>query len=331
MEKVDITIIGAGVIGLAVSASVSGQGRSVYVLEKNSSFGRETSSRNSEVLHAGIYYPPNSLKAKTCVEGNRLIYDICERENIACRRIGKLIVACEKDEVKEIEHLFQNGRRNGVLGLRILSEREIKAMEPNVRACAALYSPNTGIVDSHNLMRSLYLKAKAKGAEFVFHTEARQIEKQKEGYQVTVRDADGTDFSFFTRLLINCAGLNSDLIAQLTGIDIEKAGYTLNLCKGQYFRVGTGKSNLVKHLIYPVPGEKDISLGIHAVFDLAGALRFGPDVQYIDRSEINYDVNNAKREEFHYSINRYLPFIEKDDLIADTSGIRAALQGQKDL
>ena len=330
MEKVDITIIGAGIIGLAVSASVSRPGRAVYILEKNMSFGQEASSRNSEVIHAGIYYPKTSLKAKTCVEGNRLIYEICQRGNILYKKAGKLIVAGEKEELRKLEHLLQNGQQNGISGLRILTAKEVKYMEPNIRALAALYSPDTGIVDSHNLMRHFFQKAKGRGAEFVFRTEVTQIRKQDRGFGVTVGDVDGTDFSFFTRILINCAGLNSDIIAELAGIDIKKEDYNLKFCKGEYFRVSADKSRLIKHLVYPVPNEKEVSLGIHATPDLGAGLRLGPDAQYVERSKANYDIDDSKKEQFSLAVNRFLPFIESADLAADTAGIRAKLQGPQD-
>ena len=327
MEKVDITIIGAGVVGLAISAAVSKNNRAVYALEKNANFGQEASSRNSEVIHAGIYYPEGSLKATACVEGNHRLYEICARENIPHKKLGKLIVAVEQEEVKHLEQLLRNGKVNGVAGLRILNGKEIKELEPRARARAALYSPNTGIIDSHNLMRHFFQKAKAQGVEFVFQTEAKQIHRQNSGYQLEVGEANGANFSFQSRILINCAGLNSDMIAQSAGIDIKQAGYFLKFCKGEYFRVAGSKCRLIEHLIYPVPDEKERSLGIHATPDLGGGLRLGPDAQYIKRDEADYDVDNAKKGEFSHAVSRFLPFIETDDLSADTAGIRAKLQG----
>ena len=329
MEKTDITIIGAGIIGLAVSAYVTKANRSVYILEKNRSFGEETSSRNSEVIHAGIYYPQGSLKAKTCVEGGRSIYEICDKENILCKRTGKLIVACAKDEIEELKRLQHNGQQNGVAGLEIITKKELKNIEPNVQAEAALFSPNTGIVDTHNLMRYFFLKAKAQGAEFVFQTEVEKIVRQNNGFELTVRDADGADFSFFSRCIINCAGLNSDTIAELCGIDIKKADYILKFCKGEYFRVGNNKSHLVKHLIYPVPDPKRISLGIHATPDLGGGLRLGPDAQYIERNKADYSIEETKKKDFSQAVKRFLPAITADDLMADIAGIRPKLQGQE--
>ena len=327
MEKVDITIIGAGIIGLSLSASLAESAQAVYVLEKNSAFGQESSSRNSEVLHAGLYYPPDSLKAATCVEGNRMAYQICNSHNIPCKKVGKLIVACSQQELTGLDQLLQNGQRCGVPGLKLLSQKEIKQLEPKVKAEAALYSPSTGIVDSHNLMYHFSRQAKAAGVEFAFQTEVQEIDKGKGGYQLTVRDPDGSEFSFFTRILINCAGLNSDLIAKRAGIDINQEGYTLKFCKGEYFRVTGNKSGLITHLVYPVPDDQGISLGIHATPDLGGGLRLGPDAEYIDRAKADYEIDPGKKEIFAQEVSRFLPFITADDLSADTCGIRPKLQG----
>lgn len=330
MEQADISIIGAGIIGLAISAFVSKEDRPVYVLERNDSFGQEASSRNSEVIHAGIYYPQDSLKAKACVEGNRLTYEICQNNKIPYKKLGKLIVACEKGEIRRLEQLLVNGQKNGVFGLKIISQAEVKNIEPEIRAQAALYSPTTGIVDSHSLMQYFLQKAKTQGAEFVFQTEVSKIKRLNGGYEVEVHDADGTDFCFFTRVLINCAGLNSDLIAESVGIDIEKEDYQLKPCKGEYLRVSSNKSRLVRHLIYPEPDENEISLGIHATPDLGEGLRLGPDAQYIKKEEINYNLDNAKRQKFCQAVNRFLPFIKLEDLASDTVGIRAKLQGPRE-
>lgn len=330
MEKIETTIIGAGIVGLAVSAAVAKPERTVYVLEKNLAFGQETSSRNSEVIHAGLYYPRASLKALGCVEGNRLIYELCAKNNISCQRTGKLVVANEPQEMEELNVLFNTGQGNGAKDLAMLKASEIKKLEPNIQAKAALHSPNTGIVDSHNLMRCFFQKAKAQGAQFVFGATLTKIEKQKDGYQLTVRDADGSDFSFWTRIVINCAGLNSDLIAAKAGIDIQAADYVLKFCKGEYFRVASSKSRLIKRLVYPVPEKKEISLGIHATPDLGGGLRLGPDAQYIARDQANYELNQSKKDYFAQAARRFLPFVESADLSADTAGIRPKLQGPDD-
>lgn len=324
LYEVDITIIGAGVIGLAIAAQVAGNNREVYVVEKNETFGKETSSRNSEVIHAGIYYPAGSLKAKACVEGNARLYQLCEEYGIGCRKVGKLIVATTVDEVSELEALLERGKGNGVKDLRMLSKEEIKKIEPNLEATAAMLSSSTGIIDSHALMRYFLHKAREKGAKIAFKSEVIGIERLPEGYEVTI-ESDLENFSFRTRSLINCAGLNSDKIAQLAGIDINKAGYKLLYCKGEYFSVGNGKRKLIKKLIYPVPDPRITSAGIHATVDLDGKIRLGPNARYVD--EIDYRVDESQKHFFYQSVKRFLPSIECEDLEPEMAGIRPKLQG----
>lgn len=325
--KTDITVIGAGVIGLAVASEVAGHNRDVYIIEKNETFGKETSSRNSEVIHAGIYYPEGSLKAKTCVEGNAALYQLCMDTGIGCRRVGKLIVATTDAEIGELEALIQRGRRNGVEDLKILSKKQVEEMEPNLKVSAAIHSPSTGIIDSHALMRYFLNKAREKGAKIAYKSEVEAIDKVSEGYEVTIKS--GSDiFSFQTRILINCAGLNSDKIAQLAGIDINKAGYKLFYCKGEYFIISNSKSKLMKMLVYPLPEPNIVSVGIHATVDLDGKIRLGPNARYVN--DIDYRVDESQKEFFYRSAKRYLPFIEYDDLEPHMAGIRPKLQGPGD-
>jgi len=322
-EKADITIIGAGVVGLAIAAQVTSQDREVYVLEKNETFGQEISSRHSGVIHSGIYYPKNSLKTKMCVAGNRILYELCERYDIAHKRLGKLIVATNDEEAEELQTLLERGRRNGAEGLRILSRREIKKLEPNIEGVAAILSPATGIIDSHGLMKYFVAKAEDGGAQIAYKTKVVGIEKVAEGYKVSVEDSTG-EFSFTTRVLINCAGLHSDKVAELAGIDIAKAGYKLHYCKGEYFSIKTSQRGLVKRLIYPVPPSKITSVGIHITFDLEGRMRLGPSIQYVD--SLDYAVDNQHKQLFYDSVRRFLPWIEYDDLEPEMAGIRPKLQ-----
>ena len=321
--RADITIIGSGVIGLAVAAQVASQDREVYVLEKNKTFGLETSSRQSGVIHSGIYYPEGSLKAKMCVAGNRILYQLCEEYGIGHRRLGKLIVATSDEETGELQTLLARGRRNGAEDLRILSRREMKELEPNVEGVAAILSPSTGIIDSHALMRYFIARARDKGAQIAYRAKVVAIEKVADGYKVTV--GEGTEeFSFTTRILVNCAGLYSDKVAELTGIDIAKEGYKLHYCKGEYFSVGGGKNRLVSRLIFPLPPPKGTSLGIHVTLDLEGRMRLGPSIQYVD--SIDYAVDNQHQQLFYDSVTRFLPFIDYDDLEPEMAGIRPKLQ-----
>jgi L-2-hydroxyglutarate oxidase LhgO len=322
MNRADVTIIGAGVIGLAIAAQVAG--RDCYVLEKNETFGQETSSRHSGVIHAGIYYPQNSLKAKLCVAGNRALYKLCQKYGIGCQKLGKLVVATTDEEISELEVLLKKGQGNGVEGLRILSRREMKELEPNVEGVAALFSPSTGIVDSHALMRFFVARATEGGVQIAYQTKVVSIEKLAGGYKVTVEDGKG-EFSFTTRVLINCAGLHSDRVAELAGIDIVEAGYKLHYGKGEYFSVSNKKAALVRRLIFPLPPPGNAGVGIHVTLDLEGRMRLGPDIEYVE--SLNYAVDNRHKQLFYDSVRKFLPFIEYDDLQPEMAGIRPKLQG----
>ena len=322
-HRVDITIIGAGVVGLAVASMVAKGRREVYLLEKNEKFGQEQSSRNSEVIHAGIYYDRGSLKAKLCLEGNSLLYELCEKNGIACRKCGKIIVATNELESSELEKLYLRGRDNGV-PLNMLSGKEMRQLEPNLKGTAAFLSPTTGIVDSYALMNYFLARARENGVQVVYKTEVNGIEKQPDGYQISVNDSSG-DFSFMSRVIINCAGLHSDKVAEMAGVDLEEAGYHLHWCKGEYYSVSGGKNKLLNRLIYPVP--TDISVGVHVCFDVDWRLRLGPHFYYVD--EISYKVDDSRKYAFmESSMMKALPFIEPSDLAPETSGILAMLQGQ---
>jgi len=323
--KSDITIIGAGVVGLAIAAQVAGRHKAVYVLEKNERFGQEISSRHSGVIHSGIYYPYGSLKVKLCVEGNRLLYELCRKHGIGHRKLGKLIVAASDEETVQLQELKERGQRNGAEGLKIIYRRELKKLEPNVEGVAALLSPSTGIVDSHALMEYFAARAKEGGAEIACCKKVVGIEKASDGYKVTVEESDKGKFSFATRILINCAGLQCDRVAELAGIDIAKAGYRLHYSKGEYFSVGGGKNRLVNRLIYPVPEINFTGLGVHVTLDLEGRMRLGPNAEYVD--SIDYAVDTGHKDSFYKSAKRMLPFIEYQDLEPEMAGIRPKLQG----
>ena len=319
----DIVIVGAGVIGLAIASQVAKEGREVYVLERNETFGQEQSSRNSEVIHAGIYYERDSLKAKMCLEGNGLLYELCEKNGIACQKCGKIIVATNNVEAEELEKLYRRGKDNGI-PLKILSRREMGQMEPNIRGIAAFLSPTTGIVDSHALMRYFLGKARDNGAQIAYKTKVIGIKKVFGGYKVKVEGL-ATDFSFMTRVVINCAGLYSDQVAEMAGINIDEANYRLHWCKGEYYSASGGKNRLINRLIYPVP--KGISVGVHVCLDVDWRLRLGPLFYYVN--EISYKVDDSTKKEFLESnIMKALPFIQPSDLEPEASGIMAMLQGE---
>ena len=322
--RADITIVGAGVVGLAIAAGVADGNRRVYVLEKNDSFGLETSSRHSGVIHSGIYYPPGMLKARLCVAGNEMLYQMCSEKNIGCAKLGKLIVATSKGEIGELEELFDRGQRSGAPGLRLVSRRQLQQLEPNVAGEAAIWAAETGIIDSHALMKFFVAGMTGKNAQIAYRTEVVGINKVASGYRVSVRDGE-EEFSFITSVLINCAGLGSDRVAGMAGIDIAGAGYRLHYCKGEYFSVGGGKNRLVSRLIFPVPPADVSGVGIHVTLDLDGRMRLGPSIQYV--GGLDYSVGEGNRELFYRSVRPFLPFIEQDDLAPEMAGIRPKLQG----
>ncbi|OGW73236.1 MAG: hypothetical protein A3J81_09065, partial [Nitrospirae bacterium RIFOXYB2_FULL_43_5] len=294
------------------------------VVEKNDSFGRETSSRNSEVIHSGIYYPLNSLKAELCVRGNALLYDYLIKRNISHSKIGKIVVAVNEDEKRSLFNLKTNGERNGVKDLSILVENELRALEPDIKGVAGLLIPSTGILDTHSFMQSLVADVKNNGASIAYNSNVCAISKAAGvGYIVKI---ENENYEFETGILINCGGLWSDKLASMCGIDIVKESYKLHYCKGDYFR--TSKQLNIKKLVYPVPEAEMHSLGIHLTPDLGGGLRFGPDATYVINLE--YTVDETKKDKFAHSIGCYLPSITSTDIFADTSGIRPKLQGPKD-
>lgn len=325
MEEINILIIGSGVIGLAVAAELSKKYKEILILEKHHSFGQETSSRNSEVIHAGIYYPKDTLKAKMCVEGRVLLYEICQKNNIPFKKIGKLIIAGEKEEIPVLEELFQRGKNNGVEDLRLINAGDLNKIEPNVNGVTALYSPSTGIIDSHRLMQYFLGIAQSNGVAVSYGSEVIDVKKCVNGYDVAVKNNNET-VSVNAKVVINSAGLESDRIAEMAGIDIERFNYKLHYCKGQYFRVNCSKSHLIKRLIYPVPRPKSAGLGVHATLDLSGSLRLGPDEKYLNNRTKDYFVDDSQKDNFFRAASRLLPFMNKADLCADTAGIRPKLQ-----
>jgi len=320
MDKAEITIIGAGVVGLAIGAELSQKGRQVVVLEKNLRYGQETSSRNSEVIHAGLYYPSSSLKAKLCVRGNHLLYELCRKNSINCRNTEKLIIARNEEEINELQRLKSLGESNGAGKLAILDKDQLKKTEPGVKGHAALLSPATGIIDSHGLMNYYVKMIETKGGILAYDSEATAVDRAQGGYIVhLIKD----NYKFFSRMLINAAGLNADRIAEKAGIDIDRSGYRLLFCKGEYFSLR--KKLDISRLIYGIP-YKD-GLGIHLVINLGGETKFGPNHFYVDR--IDYTVSPDHRDEFYSVCTDYFDDIDRDKLIPDFAGIRPRLSHEK--
>jgi L-2-hydroxyglutarate oxidase LhgO len=324
MTDTEITIIGAGVVGLAIASIITEQHTSVFVIEKHPTFGQETSSRNSEVIHAGIYYPKDSLKARLCVEGNKLLYDFCKKHDIPHKNCGKLIVATSEDEVNVLDGIRQRAADNDVSDLRLIDKEEISALEPNILALKALLSPSTGIIDSHSLMKQYETIAVNNGAQMVYGNEVTGITKTNEGYNVTLCQPDGSEYSFTSKIVINAAGLCSDKISEMLGLFDDNL--KIHFCKGQYFRINPPKNRLVNGLVYPVPFKNLDGLGVHITIDLSGGVKLGPDVTYLDENIYDYSVDAGKLNEFYKSAKRFLPFLEPDDIAPEMAGIRPKIQ-----
>lgn len=323
MSEVGITIVGGGVVGLAIAARLARSHRDVVLLERRERYGQETSSRNSEVIHAGMYYPTGSLKARLCVEGCHKLYEIAERHNVPHRRCGKIITATEAAELPALDRILRTGEANGVL-LQPLTATAARALEPHVRTEGALLSPNTGVISAHGLMDCLAHLAREAGATILTRSEVVGLSHRVGGYEVEIETPEGRD-RFTSERVVNAAGLDADTVAGLAGIDVRAVGYALHYCKGSYFSVSGRYSRALTRLVYPVPDE--VSLGVHALVDLAGRLRFGPDVEFLDPRRQDYTVDESKRAAFARSVRRLVPEIRDEDLSPDTSGIRPKLQG----
>ena len=318
-EKIDCIVIGAGVIGLAVARALALAGREVVVLEAAGAIGTETSSRNSEVIHAGIYYPPGSVKAALCVEGRQLLYRYCEEHGVGHRRCGKLIVATAAEQVATLYKIQAQAAANGVHDLRLLSADEAKAMEPALRCVAALHSPSTGIIDSHGLMLAYQGEAEDRGAMLALHSPVTSGAIQADGIALDVGGAE--PMRILARTVINSAGLMAQRVAAaLRGFPRDKVP-ACHYAKGNYYSLAA-RSPFTR-LIYPVP--EAAGLGVHLTLDLAGQARFGPDVEWI--AEIDYDVDLHRADGFYRAIRDYWPGLKDGQLAPGYAGIRPKLGG----
>jgi L-2-hydroxyglutarate oxidase LhgO len=320
----DITIIGAGVIGLAIAEKVSENHDNVFLIEKHLSFGQETSSRNSEVIHAGIYYTKDSLKARLCLEGKWLLYDYCNKYDVPFNNCGKLIVATSQKEIAIIEGIRQTAIKNGVDDLLVLGREQIAELEPNIFAIKALFSPSTGIIDSHSLMKQYETNAINNGCQIVYGSEVTAISRIKNGYKIDLFDADKKIYSFTTRIIINSAGLTSDKVSEMVGITDDNL--KILFCKGEYFRINPPKNRLIKRLVYPVPHPNMEGIGIHVTIDMGGGVKLGPDVKYLESNIYDYKLTGSKQEAFYRSAKKFLPFLEFDDIVPEMAGIRPKIQ-----
>lgn len=312
-------VVGAGVVGLAIARELALQGYDVLIAEQSEGIGTGTSSRNSEVIHAGIYYPAGSLKAKLCVKGRKLLYDYCEQRSVAHRRIGKLIVASDETEHDILRGIQKKAFANGVDDLKWLDANQANDLEPALACTAALLSPSTGIIDSHGLMLAYQGDAQNAGAQAVFHCPMVGAKTISGGYEVSFGGED--PISLTSEMLINAAGLSAPTLAK--SIDRLDAKHIPPeyLCKGNYFNL-QGKAPF-DHLIYPVPHTA--GLGVHLTLDLGGQAKFGPDVQWIDHEE--YDVDPKRCESFYEAVRRYWPDLKDGSLQPGYAGIRPKISG----
>ncbi len=331
MEQVDCVVIGAGVVGLAVAREMALQGRETILLEREAAFGTISSARNSEVIHAGIYYAKDSLKAKLCVEGNRLLYEYCRSHQVATQPYGKLIVAADDTQIDDLQAIFYKAQNNQVPAIKMISGEQAKALEPQLQCVAALLSPTTGIVDSHGYMLSLLGGFEDAGGMIAYQSpliRAQAIGDQAQGgFELEIGGADDMkSMKMQTKLFINCAGMSAPAIAQkIVGLApecIPKAYFA----KGNYFSLA-GKSPF-KHLIYPIPEPG--GLGVHLTLDMAGQAKFGPDVQWLDidsEAQIDYTVDPKRGDAFYEAVRRYWPGLKDGSLQPDYSGVRAKIVG----
>ena len=308
-------IVGAGVVGLSIARSISQKNKSVLVLEKNNNFGEESSSRNSGVIHAGLYYPKNSLKALFCVKGNSEIYSYAKKRKINFNKCGKLIVANNSSEEKILSKINKNASENGI-HLKYKDIKALRKIEPNLNCYSALYSKSSGIIDSHDLMNNFIADIEDKKGELVFNSNVDSIDSENEKIKFTINKNN----FFSTKILINCSGLGSHLLASTMKQLNKKHIPQIYLVKGSYMKL-SGKSPF-KKLIYPVPTSN--GLGIHSTLNLEGQTIFGPDDELVKK--IDYSVSESKKTKFVKSIKKFWPNILKEKISCDYSGIRTKVQ-----
>jgi L-2-hydroxyglutarate oxidase LhgO len=317
MDSIDCAVVGAGAIGLAVARALALAGREVVILEAEDAIGTHTSSRNSEVIHAGIYYPMDSLKARSCVEGNRRLYEYCVRHGIPHARCGKLIVATDEAQLSGLEAIRHKAYANGVTDVVWMTHEQALALEPELRCAAGLYSPSTGVIDSHALMLGYLGDAEANGAMLALNSPLQRAFVRNGGIELHVRGSEPV----LARHLVNSAGLTASGVAlRIEGYPAMHAPREL-YAKGNYYSLG--RRSPFSRLIYPVPEPG--GLGVHVTIDLAGQARFGPDVEWVDR--IGYEVDPRRAERFYAAIRRYWPGLPDGALAPGYCGIRPKLSG----
>ena len=314
----DIIVVGAGVIGLAIGRALARTGYETIVLEREAAFGTHTSSRNSEVVHAGIYYPTNSLKARFCVEGRRKLYKFSEMHGVTFRKYGKVISTSREQDLGRLHAIYQQGLVNGVEGLEILDGHEVQGKVPEICSVGGIWSPETGVINSHQLMLSLVGDFEDAGGSIAYRAPVLKSQRVNDCHRVTVDDKDQTQLT--ARIIINCAGLWSTYVAQsmqeMEKHFIPKPRYA----KGAYFSYAAPTQ--FQHLVYPLPFVG--GLGIHLTLDVSGAAKFGPDVEWFDQIP-DYNVQGLSKSKFLQAIREYWPGVDPDRLVPAYSGIRPKL------
>ena len=330
--ELDVVVVGAGVIGLAVAAVLS-PSRTVTVIERRESYGRETSSHNSGVIHAGIYHPGGWLKTDLCIEGNRLLYAWAEQHGVRARRTGKLIVAPDESGLPALNELARSATANGVPELRLLDGRELRRLEPAVRGFAAIYSGSSGVVDQMGLMRSYLNVARANGTHVATKHELIGVERNGDHFDINVIDSDGREINVTAASLVNCAGLGADRVGKFLGYEPNGSPnnppFRQTINKGRYYDViNREKAQRYSHLVYPIPDADRAGLGVHLTLDIDGAVHLGPDTEWLeDGAALDYRAADDRREEFIEAVRPYLPDLEADDLAVGQVGYRPKLHG----
>lgn len=330
---VAVAVVGAGVVGLAVAAELS-RSVQVAVVERHGAIGLETSSHNSGVVHAGIYYPTGSLKHELCVEGNRLLYEWCAAHGVQAHRTGKLIIAADESEIGALDEVERQARANGVPELeRIADAARLRELEPEVRCVAALYSGTTGVVDAAALMASLAAEAEAHGAWIALKHDVTWVERAGDGFTLHMSGPDGAVTSITAGAVVNSAGLGAPALAAMLeypldgGDGVPPLRQTVN--KGRYYDMTPAKARALRHLIYPVPDHASGGLGVHVTLDVDGGAHLGPDTEWLDEGvPLDYRADDMRRADFLAAARRYLPFLELDDLAPGQVGYRPKLQAR---
>jgi L-2-hydroxyglutarate oxidase LhgO len=314
-----VLVVGAGVVGVAIARAAACRGHDVIVAEATGGVGNGVSSRNSEVIHAGIYYPTGSLRARHCTHGRRLLYDFCASHGVAHNKCGKLIVATDRAELTKVEALLEQGRKNGVEGLEMIGANAARALETELACIGALSSPESGIIDSHAYMLALWGELQDRGGSIAFETPVERMSYAAPHWQVQFGGRDAGTMAFDA--VVNSAGLGAQKLARrIEGYPPDKVP-PLILAKGNYF--GFAGRPVFSRLIYPTP--VDGGLGVHVTLDLAGRMRFGPDVEWIDHE--SYTVDPRRADSFYERIRAYWPGLPDNSLVPDYCGIRPKLTG----